>query len=173
MITDNDKINALSEEFNDMLRFYVHDDEDLHQPIVNHIEVQRVGDKIYQLCLTNLDLIPAFEHELSTYGHKFIWLNDDFKPFATFMVAINTSYGMVSLYSNPNAFESMGKEIEANRDLIERHQKAEAAGDEVGMEAVKKAFARRLKQRQILYFFISPFHALLLGIRRLLRLFKR
>lgn len=173
MSKENDVINKVAEEFNDMVRFYIHDDESQHTPILKHKDVQVVGDKIYKLCLGNPDLIPAFEHELSTYGYVFGWLKDDIAPYDTFMVFINTPYGMVNLYTKPNAFEGIAKEIDANRDLIKRHQAAEAAGDVAEVEKVKKEFARRLRRKQILYFLISPLHVLLLGIRGFLRLFKR
>lgn len=173
MLTQNEMIIVLASDFNNMLRSHVALTETPDEPIIKQPDVQDAGDKIYAMCLHDPELIPLFEHELSTYGYKLLWLTDDIKPFDTFMVSINTPYGMVSLYTKPNAFEGGAREIEANRDLIERHKKAEAAGDVVEMEAVKKAFARRLRRKQILYFLLSPIHALLLGVRGFLRLFKR
>lgn len=166
-------INDLAADFNNMIRSRIALVDAPDEPIIKHRDVQAAGDKIYAVCLHDPDFIPAFEHELSTYGYKFIWLKDDFKPFDTFMVAIITPYGMVTLYTNPEAFESTAREIDANRDLFDRHQKAEAAGDAVEIEAVKKEFARRLSRKQTLYFLLSPIQALLLGIRGFLRLFKR
>lgn len=160
-------------QFNHAIRLHIAENEKLHQPVIKQKDVQFVGDFIYARCLEEPDLIPAFEHELSTYGYNFNWLKDNFKPYNTFFVGINTPYGMVTLYTDPNAFQDMGKEINDNRDLIERHQKAEAAGDEAEMAAVTKEFARRLRRKQFLYFLLSPIQALLLGIRGFLRLIKR
>lgn len=173
MLTQNEMIIVLASDFNNMLRSHVALTETPDEPIIKQPDVQDAGDKIYAMCLHDPELIPAFEHELSTYGYTFSWLKDNFKPYNTFFVGINTPYGMVTLYTDPNAFQDMGKEINDNRDLIERHQKAEAAGDEAEMAAVTKEFARRLRRKQILYFLLSPIHALLLGVRGFLRLFKR